>query len=97
VWLGGLPALAQNKKPSDAGSRETKTITVTGCLTQGPQPNGLLLTKVPDPLVDPVVVRAGGVIPTVTCQLSGGDDLLRVHVSHKLEITGKTPANPRRR
>jgi hypothetical protein len=83
------------QKPADAGanSRETKTVTVTGCLTKGPQPNTFLLTKVPDSLVDPVVVRTTGVVPTVTYQLSGGKDLV-VHVGHKIEITGKAPVKP---
>jgi hypothetical protein len=86
--------MAQNQTSAAATSRETKTITVTGCLERGPQPKTFLLTKVPDPLVDPVVARTTGVVPTVTYQLSERQDLLAVHVGHRIEITGKTPLKP---
>jgi hypothetical protein len=93
LWFGPIAALAQNTSGASSSSRETKTVTVTGCLTKGPQPNTYVLTKVPDPLVDAVVARTSGVIPTVSYALSGGRDLT-VHVGHKLEVTGKTSTKP---
>jgi hypothetical protein len=85
---------AQNSTPaaSQAAKRDPKLLTVTGCLVQGSPAGTFLLTKVPDPLVASVTAAGGGAIPTVTYQLSGGQNL-GAHVGHKVEITGHGPLN----
>jgi hypothetical protein len=92
-WFSALPSLAPGSEGTRADSRKTKTVTVTGCLTEGPQPNTFLLARVPDPLVDPLVIGVSGSVPTVTYQLTSGKDL-RVHLGHRVEITGKAPVTP---
>ena len=89
-----MSAIAQNTAPtSEKAKPDPRSITVTGCLERGPQANTFLLTRVPDPLVDSVTAAGGGAIPTVTYQLSGGQNL-GAHVDHKIEVTGKGPLKP---
>ena len=93
--FGASPVFAQNTTPSSPqaqGKRDPKLLTVTGCLVQGNPANTFLLTKVPDPLVASVTAAGGGAIPTVTYQLSGGQNLA-AHVGHKVEVTGRGPLN----
>jgi len=94
--LGAIPGLAQNptQNPIKAQSAQTKRdprlLTVTGCLQRGADANTFLLTRVADPLVDSVAAAGGGAVPTVTYQLSGGQNLAP-HVGHKIEVTGRGP------
>jgi len=94
VSLSSLQILAQNTTLPSANEnkRDPKLLTVTGCLTEGTPAGTFLLTKVPDPLVASVAASGGGAIPTVTYQLSGGQNL-RAHVGHKIEVTGRGPLN----
>jgi len=94
VCFGSIGAMAQNTTPqSSQAKRDPTLITVTGCLERGPQANTFMLTRVPDPLVDSVTAAGGGAIPTVTYQLSGGQNL-GAHLGHKIEVTGKGPLKP---
>jgi len=91
--FGSVSGLAQDTSPSSQAKRDPRILTVTGCLQKGPQAGTFMLTKVPDPLVDSVAASGGGAIPTVTYQLSGGQNLA-AHVGHKLEVTGRGPLKP---
>jgi len=91
-------AAAQNtstpvRSPEGAGSN-MRTVTVTGCLERGAQANTFMLTKVADPLTDSVAASAGSAVPTVTYQLSGGQNLAS-HLGHRVEVTGKTTQKPK--
>jgi len=92
VSLGAASALAQNTPAASQAQtkRDPRLLTITGCLAQGTPAGIFLLTKVPDPLVDSVAAAGGGAIPTVTYQLSGGQELA-AHVGHKMEVTGRSP------
>ena len=94
ISLAGASTLAQNtsSRPS-TDKRDPSLITVTGCLQKGAQPNTFILTKVPDPLASSVAASSGGAVPTVTYQLSGGQNLA-AHLGHKVEVTGKGPLKP---
>jgi hypothetical protein len=74
AWFSVIAAPAQDTGRNPSASRKTMTVTVTGCLTEGPQPKTFLLARVPDPLVDPLVIGVVGGVPTVTYQLTGGKD-----------------------
>jgi hypothetical protein len=84
----GLAAQTKQEQKTTTGGTN-KTITITGCLQNGSQPNTFLLTKVQDPLTETVAIATSGSIPTVTYQLIGGTDL-KSHVGQKLEVTGDT-------
>jgi hypothetical protein len=91
IGLGVLPASAQNSTTtSNRAKGDPRLITVTGCLERGTSADAFLLTKVPDPLVDSVAAAGGGAIPTVTYQLSGGQNLA-AHLGHKIQVTGRGP------
>src|SRR5437868_4243067 len=95
--LAASIAAAQNTSTpvrAAKGESDMKTITVTGGLERGAQANTFVLTKVPDPLTDSVAASAGSAVPTVTYQLSGGQNLA-AHLGHRMEVTGKTPLRPR--
>ena len=83
-------ALGRAQAPQTQPKRDPRLLTVTGCLAQGPSAGTFLLTKVPDPLVDAVAAAGGGAVPTVTYQLSGGQNLA-AHLGHKIEVTGRGP------
>jgi hypothetical protein len=95
---GAWPGFAQNtpNTPNTPASqqaqakRDPRLLTITGCLMQGSSAGTFLLTKVPDPLVDSVAAAGGGAIPTVTYELSGGQNL-SAHLGHKIEVTGRGP------
>ena len=96
VWFSGTGMMAQNTStPVRAPKTEndTRIVTVTGCLERGPQAGSFLLTRVPDPLADSVAAAAGSAVPTITYQLSGGQNLAP-HLGHRVEVTGKTPLKP---
>src|SRR6266550_4063653 len=83
-------AFPRAQTPQTQAKRDPRLLTVTGCLAQGSSAGTFLLTKVPDPLVDAVAAAGGGAIPTVTYQLSGGQNL-GPHLGHKIEVTGRGP------
>jgi hypothetical protein len=94
LLFGSMPGLAQTTTtPTTQSKANPRSLTVTGCLAKGADANTFLLTKVPDPLVDSVAASGGGAVPTVTYQLSGGQNLA-AHVGHKVEITGRGPLKP---
>jgi len=96
VWFSGSVTMAQNTStPLRAPKTENdmRIVTVTGCLERGPQAGSFLLSRVPDPLTDSVAAAAGSAVPTITYQLSGGQNLAP-HLGHRVEITGKTPLKP---
>lgn len=96
MCLLAVPVMAQNTSTpvrSPEGKENTRTVTVTGCLERGAQPNTFVLSKAPDPLADSVAVASGAAAPTITYQLSGGQNL-GTHLGHKVEVTGTTPLRP---
>ena len=94
AWACVMTALPQNTTAQSSQTKsDPRTLTVTGCLERGAAPGTFLLTKVADPLVDSVAASGGGAIPTVTYQLSGGQNLA-AHLGHKVEVTGRGPLKP---
>ena len=81
---------AQQESSTPASKTDDKkTITVTGCLQPGAQPNQFVLAATADPLAKGVAVATAGAVPNVTYQLSGGTNLA-AHVGHRVEISGTT-------
>ena len=89
-------ALAQNTtlpKASERYKRNPAILTVTGCLERGNDANTFMLTKVPNPLTDSVAASAGAAAPTITYQLTGGENL-GAHVGHTIQVTGRSAMKP---
>jgi hypothetical protein len=87
-----------DKKATD--ERSGKTITVSGCLREGDEPNTFVLANVDSttlvPRRDPSAPAApsepagtAGTAATTTVKLIGSTDInLKAHVGHRVEITG---------
>jgi hypothetical protein len=81
---------AQQQPSAAATGDDKKSITVTGCLQAGAQPNQFVLaatSAAADPLAKGVAVATAGTVPNIHYILSGGSNL-SAHVGHRVEITG---------
>jgi hypothetical protein len=88
VVLSISATAAAQQQPSTASARdEKKSITVTGCLRAGAQPNQFVLAATSDPLAKGVAVATSGAVPNVHYLLSGGSNL-GAHLGHRVEVTG---------
>ena len=93
VLLAGLlmsisaTGAAQQQPSADAARDDKKSITVTGCLQAGAQPNQFVLAATSDPLAKGVSVATSGNVRNVHYALSGGSNL-GAHLGHRVEVTG---------
>lgn len=85
-----------DKKATD--TRTSKTVTISGCLREGDEPNTYVLTNVDASALPPQrgttpseTAGTAGAAPaaTTTVRLIGSSDInLKPHVGHKVEVTG---------
>ena len=83
-------AYAQQQPSAASAQDDKKSITVTGCLQPGAQPNQFVLaatSAAADPLARGVAIATAGAVPNIHYLLSGGSNL-GAHVGHRGEITG---------
>jgi hypothetical protein len=80
------------KKATD--TRAGKSLTITGCLREGDEPNTFILANVdasalPRPSTTPSEPAGTAGATTTTVRLIGSGDVnLKAHVGHKIEVTG---------